>query len=77
MGEISWSHMTHRYKYARASAEAEGMTDIRTADWSEEVAPFWKAVIQTALSGAGFAGLMRAGWTTIKVGVYACCRRLR
>eukprot|EP00200_Dunaliella_tertiolecta_P016780 CAMPEP_0202410218 /NCGR_PEP_ID=MMETSP1128-20130828/18619_1 /ASSEMBLY_ACC=CAM_ASM_000463 /TAXON_ID=3047 /ORGANISM="Dunaliella tertiolecta, Strain CCMP1320" /LENGTH=353 /DNA_ID=CAMNT_0049015685 /DNA_START=22 /DNA_END=1083 /DNA_ORIENTATION=+ len=46
--------------------EAEGMTDVRTADWSDEVAPFWKAVIQTALSGAGFAGLLRAGWTTIK-----------
>jgi len=43
------------------------MTDVRTTDWSEEVAPFWKAVIQTALSGAGFAGLLRAGWTTIKV----------
>eukprot|EP00967_Tisochrysis_lutea_P087324 scaffold123466_cov22-Tisochrysis_lutea.AAC.1 len=47
--------------------EAEGMTDVRTADWSDEVAPFWKAVIQTALSGAGFAGLLRAGWTTIKL----------
>lgn len=42
------------------------MQDVRTADWSEEVAPFWKAVIQSALSGAGFAGLLRAGWTTIK-----------
>lgn len=54
-------------------AEAEGMTDIRTADWSEEVAPFWKAVIQTALSGAGFAGLLRAGWTTIKVIMHIAC----
>lgn len=48
------------------------MTDVRTADWSEEVAPFWKAVIQTALSGAGFAGLLRAGWTTIKVICVEC-----
>lgn len=48
------------------------MQDVRSTDWSEEVAPFWKAVIQTALSGAGFAGLMRAGWTTIKVGCRGC-----
>lgn len=40
--------------------------DIKTADWSEEVAPFWGAVIQTALTTQGVAGLMKAGWTTIK-----------
>jgi len=39
---------------------------VRTADWSEEVAPFWGAVIRSALSAQGFAGLFRAGWTTIK-----------
>lgn len=43
------------------------MSDIRTVDWSAEVAPFWGAVIQTALTGQGLAGLLRAGWTTIKV----------
>ena len=40
--------------------------DVRTADWSEEVAPFWGAVIRSALSAQGFAGLFKAGWTTIK-----------
>lgn len=49
------------------AAEAEGLSGIATRDWSEEVAPFWRAVIQTALSGAGLAGLLQAGWTTIKV----------
>ncbi|KXZ50245.1 hypothetical protein GPECTOR_17g883 [Gonium pectorale] len=46
--------------------EEQGLADIRTRDWSEEVSPFWGAVIATALSGEGLAGLLRAGWTTIK-----------
>jgi hypothetical protein len=41
--------------------------DIRTADWSDAVSPFWQAVIQSALSAKGVSGLLRAGWTTIKV----------
>ena len=41
--------------------------DIRTDDWSEAVSPFWGAVIKSALSRQGFAGLFKAGWTTIKV----------
>ncbi|KAL6751861.1 S-adenosyl-L-methionine-dependent methyltransferase [Haematococcus lacustris] len=51
--------------YARLM-EAEGLQDIRTEDWSEEVTPFWRAVIQMALSGAGLSGLLKAGWSTIK-----------
>lgn len=43
-----------------------GMQDIKTADWSEAVKPFWGAVIKSALSTAGIAGLFKAGWTTIK-----------
>jgi tocopherol O-methyltransferase len=43
------------------------MVDIVTRDWSEEVAPFGGAVIQTALTGQGISGLLKAGWTTIKV----------
>ena len=30
------------------------------------MSPFWGAVIQTALSGAGLKGLLKAGWSTIK-----------
>lgn len=44
----------------------QGMQDIRTDDWSEAVSPFWAAVIKSALSTRGFAGLFKAGWTTIK-----------
>ena len=47
--------------------EAKGLQDIRTADWSEEVAPFWGAVIRSALSVEGFKGLFTAGLKTIKV----------
>ena len=43
------------------------MQDIRTADWSSAVSPFWQAVIQSAFSAKGVTGLLRAGWTTIKV----------
>ena len=60
--------------------------DIRVADWSEEVAPFWGAVIRSALTAEGVAGLLKAGWATIKVqrwwrgvrgraGTAACNRR--
>lgn len=48
-------------------AEQEGLVDIKVSDWSNEVAPFWGAVIRTALTGQGISGLLRAGWTTIKV----------
>lgn len=45
---------------------ANGLTEIKTDDWSELVAPFWGAVIETALTPEGIAGLLKAGWTTIK-----------
>ncbi|GIL89554.1 hypothetical protein Vretimale_1889 [Volvox reticuliferus] len=46
--------------------EDNGLVDIQTRDWSEEVSPFWGAVIATALTSEGVVGLLRAGWTTIK-----------
>ncbi|KAK9828621.1 hypothetical protein WJX72_001129 [[Myrmecia] bisecta] len=50
----------------QAIFEAEGLQDIKVADWSNEVAPFWGAVIQSALTTDGVAGLFKAGWTTLK-----------
>lgn len=35
--------------------------DIKSADWSENVAPFWPAVIQSALTWRGFVSLLRSG----------------
>lgn len=51
----------------KLSSWGSPVQDISTADWSEEVAPFWGAVIQSALTGNGLRGLLSAGWTTIKV----------
>ncbi len=48
--------------------EQNGLQVVRTADWSEEVTPFWSEVIKTALTPAGVGGLVKAGWGTIKVG---------
>ena len=45
----------------------EGLKDIKTADWSLEVRPFWKAVIQTALSFRGIFGLFfKSGPKTLR-----------
>jgi hypothetical protein len=41
--------------YARIAADA-GLVDVRTEDWSKEVSPFWRAVIDTALTWEGFTG---------------------
>lgn len=39
---------------------------MRTADWSEEVTPFWGEVIKSALTVRGLLGLLSAGLTTIR-----------
>ena len=55
-------------EYARLCAD-EGLVDVRTADWSEQVSPFWRAVIRTALTWRGFVGLLRAGPATVRGGL--------
>lgn len=52
-------------EYARLFEE-NGLREVRSADWSEAVAPFWGAVIRRALTPRGVAGLLGAGWQTIK-----------
>jgi tocopherol O-methyltransferase len=52
-------------EYASLMLE-EGLADVRRADWSDAVAPFWGAVIRRALTPRGVAGLFGAGWQTIK-----------
>ncbi|MCL7023847.1 hypothetical protein MKW94_030508 [Papaver nudicaule] len=42
------------------------MQDIKSDDWSEYVAPFWPAVIRSALTWKGLTSLLRTGWKTIK-----------
>ena len=50
----------------RVLFEAAGLTEIRSEDWSPDVAPFWGEVIKSALTPRGVVGLLRAGWGTIK-----------
>jgi tocopherol O-methyltransferase len=40
--------------------------NIRTADWSTAVAPFWDVVISSALNPMAIIGLCRSGWKTIQ-----------
>jgi len=35
--------------------------DVKTADWSENVAPFWPAVIKSALTWKGITSLLTSG----------------
>lgn len=49
-----------------AIARSIGFTQLRTADWSQAVAPFWNIVIDSALTPAAIWGLLQSGWTTIQ-----------
>ncbi|PHN07112.1 methyltransferase domain-containing protein [Flavilitoribacter nigricans] len=43
-----------------------GFQQVTTDDWSQAVAPFWGAVIRSALEVRNFSLLMQTGWATIK-----------
>ncbi len=47
-------------------AQDSGFQQIRSADWSPAVAPFWNIVIDSALTPMAVVGLLRSGWTTIQ-----------
>ncbi|HEY9888796.1 MAG TPA: methyltransferase domain-containing protein [Candidatus Obscuribacterales bacterium] len=47
-------------------AEQAGFSHCRTADWSTAVAPFWDAVIGSALQWEAIAGLVQTGWGTVQ-----------
>jgi tocopherol O-methyltransferase len=49
-----------------AEFAAAGLSGVKTADWSEEVSPFWGEVIKSALTWRGVAGLLRSGAATIR-----------
>ncbi|XP_024973796.1 probable tocopherol O-methyltransferase, chloroplastic [Cynara cardunculus var. scolymus] len=46
--------------------ESLSLEDIKAEDWSENVAPFWPAVIKSALTWNGLTSLLQSGWKTIK-----------
>lgn len=47
-------------------AEQAGFQNVVTDDWSNAVAPFWGAVIRSALGIRNFSLLMQTSWSTIK-----------
>lgn len=53
----------------QALFEKEGLVNVKTADWSEEVKPFWKAVVSVALTVNGILGLLKAGPATVRGGL--------
>ena len=42
------------------------LQNIRTADWSDAVAPFWDIVIHSAFDPKVIVGLIQSGWSTIQ-----------
>ncbi len=48
-----------------AIAQSLNFQQLRTADWSAAVAPFWDVVIGSAFTPQAVVGLLRAGKTTI------------
>jgi len=49
-----------------AIAHLVGWQNIRTADWSKAVAPFWDVVIDSAITPGAIWGLLFSGWSTIQ-----------
>ncbi|MBD2067428.1 methyltransferase domain-containing protein [Leptolyngbya sp. FACHB-671] len=49
-----------------AIAHQLNFQNVRTADWSTAVAPFWDIVIDSAFTPAALLGLLFSGWTTIQ-----------
>lgn len=47
-------------------AQEVGFQNVITDDWSRAVAPFWGAVIRSALQIRNFSLLLQTGWSTIK-----------
>jgi tocopherol O-methyltransferase len=49
-----------------AIARTLPLQDLRTADWSGAVAPFWDDVVFSALNPQVLWGIVSAGWKTVE-----------
>ncbi|MFH7029273.1 MAG: methyltransferase domain-containing protein [Heteroscytonema crispum UTEX LB 1556] len=49
-----------------AIARQLSLQNLRTADWSQAVAPFWNVVINSVFTPKAILGLLFSGWTTIQ-----------
>ncbi|MDS3861476.1 methyltransferase domain-containing protein [Thermosynechococcaceae cyanobacterium BACA0444] len=50
----------------QAIATTLPLTEVKTADWSSAVAPFWQDVIASTTSPQALWGLLTAGWSTVE-----------
>jgi tocopherol O-methyltransferase len=48
-----------------AIAQRTSFQNIKTADWSEAVAPFWDIVIDSAIAPSAILGVLRSGLSTV------------
>jgi tocopherol O-methyltransferase len=48
-----------------AIAQRTNFQNIKTADWSEAVAPFWDVVIDSAIAPSAIFGVLRSGLSTL------------
>ncbi|MEA5465862.1 methyltransferase domain-containing protein [Leptothoe sp. PORK10 BA2] len=49
-----------------ALAQDLPLGELKTADWSEAVAPFWQDVVKSALNPQVLWGIVTAGWRTVE-----------
>ncbi|ESA32372.1 delta -sterol c-methyltransferase [Leptolyngbya sp. Heron Island J] len=70
-------HLAQLYRlyhlpYVISLAEYEALTqtlplqEVKTADWSRAVAPFWQDVVKSALNPQVLWGIVTAGWKTVE-----------
>jgi tocopherol O-methyltransferase len=59
-----------RQTYVEIFQNDHQCTDIKVDDWSDFIAPFWKAVIKSSLNLRSMVGLLRSGFSTLR-GAYA------
>jgi tocopherol O-methyltransferase len=52
-------------QYARIM-EDSGFREVKTADWTPAVAPFWREVARATAKPGNIAGVLQAGWPTVK-----------
>ena len=53
---------------------AEGLRDVRTADWTPRIAPFWPAVIRTAARPRNALKLLRTGVDGVRSALARCAK---
>jgi len=67
---ISWAYHLPDWcsiaDYQHIAKERLGITNSKTADWTQYIMPFWGAVIRTALQPRGWRALYKGGWRTVR-----------